>query len=342
MARPETQRGADLSALTTFRLPARAERLVELKHVDQLAEIDPGPARLVLGGGSNTIFFSDWAGVVLINRLRGLDVERIDEQYSRVRVAAGENWHRLVRWCLDRDLHGLENLALIPGSVGAAPMQNIGAYGTELAEVIESVSAWDWQTRERVEIPAAECEFGYRSSRFKARDRDRFLITAVTLRLAHRFRPNTRYRSLAEELHKRYGTEPPQPRQLAASVMRLRRHRLPNPTRLANAGSFFQNPVVSAEQAADLLDTHPELPHWPMPDNTCKLAACWLIEQLGWKGRAIGDAAVHKNHALVLVNRGRATASQLDQLIRAISTNVETTYGVRLQPEPVLIGRSGP
>lgn len=339
MTRPEIHPDADVSALTSFRLPARAAGLMLLEDTEQLKALEPGSPRLVLGGGSNTVFFSNWPGLVVINRLRGIHVEPIDRDRVRVRVAAGENWHQLVRWSLEQELHGIENLVLIPGSVGAAPIQNIGAYGTELAEVVESVSAWDWRTRQLVEIPAAECAFGYRTSRFKTGDRDRFLITAVTFQLSRRFRPETAYQSLATELRRRHGRQSPTPRQLAATIMRLRRHRLPDPARLANAGSFFQNPIVPAGHAERLLSDHPNLPHWPVSEGGYKLAAGWLIEQLGWKGRAVGDAAVHTNHALVLVNRGRATASQLDALIRAIDADVERAYGVRLQPEPVLIGR---
>lgn len=340
MPQPERRIDAALDRLSTFRLPARAAELVVLDHVDQLPDLSVRQPLLVLGEGSNTVFLDDWPGTVLVNRLRGVSVERTGKQASRVRAAAGENWHRLVRWCMDQGLHGIENLALIPGSTGAAPIQNIGAYGVELADVLESVTAWDWQQGCMREIPAAECGFGYRASRFRDRDRGRFLITAVTLVLQHRFVPQTGYRSLAEELARHGEHRRPGPRQLAAAVMRLRRHRLPDPGRLANAGSFFKNPVVSAQIADRLLADHPALPHWRLPDGLVKLAAGWMIEQRGWKGKSIGDAAVYPRHALVLINRGGATASELSQLIDALSTDVEDTFGVGLEPEPILIGRA--
>ncbi|MEE4638716.1 MAG: UDP-N-acetylmuramate dehydrogenase [Wenzhouxiangella sp.] len=339
MPQPEHHRNADLAGLSTFRLPARAAELVFLDEIDQLDELVLGQPLMILGQGSNTVFLGDWPGTILVNRLRGLSVERIDPAVSRIRVAAGENWHELVRWCLDEGLHGIENLALIPGTVGAAPIQNIGAYGVEIADVLESITAWDWRNRCLLELPASECGFGYRASRFRDSDRGRFLITGITLRLQHRFVPQTGYQSLADELSRRSGNRSIGPREVVACIMRLRRHRLPDPTRLANAGSFFKNPVLSASDAEQLLLTHPGMPHWRLPDGQVKLAAGWMIEQRGWKGKSIGDAAVYHHHALVLINRGQATAAQLGSLIERLTDDVDAAFGVRLEPEPILIGR---
>ena len=330
---------ADLSGLSTFKLPARARELVELTAPDQLAALPASELPLlVLGGGSNTIFLDDWPGRILLNRLTGLQIQRLDEEHSLVHAGAGESWHRLVMNCIARGLHGLENLAMIPGSVGAAPIQNIGAYGVELSDVLDSVLAWDWQQSRTVRLSAADCRLSYRDSRFKSTDRDRFLILSISLRLSHCFAPNTGYDSLADALAKRH-LERPNPRQLAATVMRLRRHRLPDPARLANAGSFFKNPVLPAETASALLDDFPRLPHWPMPDGQVKLAAGWMIERLGFRGYRIGDAGVYNNHALVLVNHGQATADQLLELIEHIQAAVGDEYDVELEPEPMLIGR---
>ncbi|NDY94460.1 UDP-N-acetylmuramate dehydrogenase [Wenzhouxiangella limi] len=340
MPQPERRFDADLAALSTFRLPARAAEVIFLDNLDQLAGLSYGHPLLVLGGGSNTIFLANWTGTVLVNRLRGISVERASQRDSRVRVAAGENWHRLVRWCLDHGLHGLENLALIPGSVGAAPIQNIGAYGVEIADVLESVTAWDWRQNRLRQLPAEACGFGYRASRFRDADRGRFLITSITLRLRHEFRPQIGYQSLAAELKRRHGDRIPGPRALTAAVMRLRRHRLPDPARLANAGSFFKNPVVSGDFASSLLSDHPHLPHWTMADGQVKLAAGWMIEQRGWKGKSVGAAAVYPNHALVLINRGGASAQQLGALVDAIRADIQRSFGVRLEPEPILIGRA--
>ena len=333
----EIVEGADLAPLSTFRLPARAERLVLLDQLQQLSQLQYDPDTLVLGGGSNTLFMADWPGCVLLNRLRGIALEAQERDQVVVHAAAGESWHGLVRWCLDRGLYGLENLILIPGSVGAAPIQNIGAYGVELSDVLHSVSAWDWQRGETVEIPAAECGLGYRDSRFKSGDRDRFLITAVRLRLQRAFRPALGYQSLSHALQAR-GVETPQPRQLAAAVMRLRRHRLPDPARLPNAGSFFKNPVLETGAAKELLGRHPSLPHWPLAEGSVKLAAGWMIERLGFRGKRIGDAGVYRNHGLVLVNHGQATASHLRKLIEGITQSVADEFGVELEVEPNLVG----
>lgn len=334
---PEIVRHADIRSLSTFRLPARAAELCIIDSPEQLAALPATDGEeLILGGGSNTVFIGDFAGRIILNRMRGIEFTDAGEHVI-VRAAAGENWHSLVRLCLDRGLHGIENLALIPGSVGAAPMQNIGAYGVELADAFDSLDAIDRQRGDAVRIPLGDAGFSYRDSRFRSVDKGRFLITAVTLRLARRFTPRPDYSSLAAELQ-RCNIDQPTPRQMVAAIMRLRRHRLPDPQRLANAGSFFKNPVVAEVSAAALLDEHPELPHWPMADGRIKLAAAWMIERLGWKGRFIGDAGVYPHHALVLVNRGQATASELLALIEAITLSVQRAFGVILEPEPLLSG----
>ncbi len=331
------RRDVDLAPLSTFRLPARARELVILEHPEQLESLPPTDLPLlVLGDGSNTVFMGDWPGRILLNRLGGMRVEPLDDNTSRVDAGAGENWHRLVRTCIDRGLHGLENLVMIPGSVGAAPMQNIGAYGVELSDVLESVRAWDWQTAEMLELSRDDCALGYRDSRFKTTDRGRFLITGISMRLDHEFRPRADYQSLARALtHRRLSK--PTPRQLAATVMRLRRHRLPDPARLANAGSFFKNPVVETAVARDLLKEFPALPHWPGDNQRVKLAAGWMIERLGFRGYRIGDAGVYQHHALVLVNHGQATAADLKVLIDKVRQAIRREYGVTLEPEPLLI-----
>ena len=334
---PEVISNADVSALSTFRLPARAAELAILDSVEQCPALTHAEGNeLVLGGGSNTVFLGDYPGRILLNRIRGLAFEECGEDVL-VTAAAGENWHRLVRACIDRRLHGLENLIMIPGSVGAAPMQNIGAYGMELSEVFERLDAWDRDEQRMVTFEKPDCAFGYRDSHLKSTEPGRFLVTSVTLRLSRRFQPRVGYASLAEALLQA-GIERPTSRQLAATVMQLRRHRLPDPSRLPNAGSFFKNPLVKASRAEALIADHPELLHWPMPNGMIKLGAGRMIELLGWKGKSIGDAAVYPNHALVLVNRGRATAAELLQLIEAIQTSVEDAFGLRLEPEPRLIG----
>ena len=334
---PDIVTDADLTGLSTFRLPARAAELIVLDTPEQVAALPPASdGELVLGGGSNTLFVGDYSGRILLNRMTGLSFEDYGDDVL-VSAAAGENWDRLVRTCINRELHGLENLIMIPGSVGAAPMQNIGAYGVELAHVFEHLTAWDRSERQMVTLERNDCGFGYRDSRFKSIEPERFLITSVTLRLSRHFHPDTRYASLTDALASSK-IKHPSPRQLAATVMRLRRHRLPDPARLPNAGSFFKNPVVPPGEANAALAAHPELLHWPMPDGSVKLGAGRMIEVLEWKGKAIGDAAVYPHHALVLINRGHATAVDLMRLVRAIQTSVYEEYGIRLEPEPRLIG----
>lgn len=333
--RPQIITNADLSQLSTFRLPARTARLITLARLSELQHIPDNPPPFVLGGGSNTLFLTDYPGTILLNRLRGVTAQALDEHRVRVSAAAGENWHRLVRRCLHHGLYGLENLAMIPGSVGAAPMQNIGAYGAELAQVLDAVDVWDWQAREHRRLSAAECRLGYRSSRFRDGDRGRFLVTGVHLVLNKCPSVQTAYASLKSELD-RCGLNHPAPRQIAAAVMRVRRHRLPDPNRIANAGSFFKNPVVSPDTADRLLETFPDLPHWRLGGRT-KISAAWMIDQLGWKGKTLGNAGVYANHALVLVNRGGATGEEVLALAHSIHGDVRENFGISLAPEPLLL-----
>lgn len=337
---PEVVRNADLRQLSTFRLPARADRLVILESADQIPHlVDGEESFLLLGGGSNVVFLGDWPGSIILNRIGGIEIRDLGDE-ALVTAGAGENWHRLVRRTMDAGCHGLENLIMIPGSVGAAPMQNIGAYGVELADVFDHLVAWDSSEGRWVELDRRACRFGYRDSRFRSGDRGRFIVASVTLRLSRRYSARTGYSSLAGELE-RAGVENPSSRQLAAAVMRLRRHRLPDPGRLPNAGSFFKNPVISADSARKLLAAHPDLPQWPLPDGRVKLGAGRLIELLGWKGRSIGDAGVYPNHALVLVNHGHATAADLRALIDAIVESVRREFGIVLEPEPLLVDPGG-
>ena len=339
MAEGRTLPAADLQPLSTFGLPARADQVLIIEHPDQLERLpDAVGPELILGGGSNTIFLGDFRGRILLSRLRGLAFEDLPgTDQVRVRAAAGESWHGLVRRCLDQGLHGIENLALIPGSVGAAPIQNIGAYGVELDQVFESLTAWDRLQRRWVDLDRNDCAFAYRDSRFKSDEPGRFFITEVRLSLSRRFNPSLSYASLRDALAAR-GIERPTPRQLIAMILRLRRHRLPDPARLANSGSFFKNPIVSAEQAVQALQRWPNLPHWPLPNQQIKLAAGAMIEHLGFKGKRLGGVGVYANHALVLVHHGGASGNQLQDLIERIQHAVTEAFGVILEPEPLLIG----
>jgi len=332
-------RNASLAEFSTFRLPATAAELVALEDADALPDLlDTELPLMLLGGGSNTVFVDDFAGRVVVNRLRGIDSEIIDRDRVLVTAAAGEDWHELVRWTLDRGLWGIENLAMIPGLVGAAPMQNIGAYGVELAHCLESVEAFDRHTGRVERLAASECDLDYRDSRFKSADRGRFVILGIRLELMMHGTPVLEYPSLLEELERHGHAQPEDPRTVAAAVMRVRKRKLPDPAVIPSAGSFFKNPVVKNPVAEDLVEQNPDLPNWPDKPGFTKLSAGWLIDQLGWRGRSVGGAAVYARHALVLVNRGVATGSDVLELARAIQANVSERFGIALEPEPVLVG----
>ncbi|MEM1081014.1 MAG: UDP-N-acetylmuramate dehydrogenase, partial [Pseudomonadota bacterium] len=290
-----------LDTLSTFQLPARAAELVELTDPSQLSSaLDTALPILILGGGSNTVFVDDYPGRVILNRLRGIRVDAGDAQTLIVTAAAGENWHQLVLQTVDQGLWGLENLALIPGSVGAAPMQNIGAYGVELSDCLDAVQVYDRSTQSMIWLSAVDCQLSYRSSRFKTADADRFIILAVRLIVSTRARPRLDYPDL-QHAFTDCNRASLQPRSITDAVMHIRRQKLPDPSQVPNAGSFFKNPLVDRTQAEKLLAQYPMLPHWPAGEQV-KLSAGWMIDQLGWRGRSVGGAQVYPNHALVLTN----------------------------------------
>jgi len=336
------QRDADLSARNTFGVAARAAWLLEINDAGTLAEaLELAQIRdlpmLMLGGGSNLLFAGDATGVAVA--IRAHHVAIVDDRGDRaiVRAEAGADWHRLVMWSLDQGLCGLENLALIPGSVGAAPIQNIGAYGVEIGERIVAVEAWDRTTQRSVRLDRAACAFGYRDSAFK-REPDRWIVTAVELELSRDAEPRLDYAGIGEELTA-MGVATPSSRDVAEAVIRIRRRKLPDPALIGNAGSFFKNPIVPAALADSLRGAHPRLPVFPGNNgNTRKLSAAWLIDACGWKGAREGDAGVSADHALVLVNHGNATGMQLLGLARRIAASVHERFGVTLEPEPRVIG----
>jgi UDP-N-acetylmuramate dehydrogenase len=292
--------------------------------------------RLVLGGGSNLLLTRDFPGLVLHMRNRGIAVTGEDEETIFVNAAAGENWHGFVQWTLAHGIGGLENLSLIPGTVGAAPIQNIGAYGIELKERFHSLRAFDFASGEIVTLDREACAFGYRDSVFKHGWRERAVILDVTFALPKRWQPVLQYAELARELEAR-GIAAPDARQVSEAVIAIRSRKLPDPTVIGNAGSFFKNPVVPAAQRDALLEKYPRLVSHAQPDGSWKLAAGWLIEQCGWKGRNLGAAGVYEKQALVLVNRGGARGEDVMRLAEAIRADVLARFGVALEPEPVLV-----
>ena len=330
-----------LAGRNTFRVAARAAMMADVSRADALAELfefamlREGPV-LVLGEGSNLLFAADFPGVAICLTMAGVRIVQDDGSHALVRADAGLNWNDLVGWTLARGLCGLENMALIPGTVGAAPIQNIGAYGVEVGEFIETVEAFQRDTGQVKRIAAADCGFGYRDSLFK-REPERWVVTAIELRLPRQRELRLDYAGVKEELAA-MGVDTPRAVHVAEAISRIRTRKLPNPALLGNAGSFFKNPIVSAEVADVMKAQFPALPVFPGGDGQRKLSAGWLIEAAGWKGFREGDAGVAPQHALVLVNHGNATGAQLLDLARRIAASVHERFGVALEPEPRIIG----
>src|SRR5690348_14177419 len=330
---------ASLARLNTLRVDARANLLADIRDAGKLPELLDFPAirqgrLLVLGEGSNVLFTDDFHGTVLRMSTRGVQVES-DGDSARIAVAAGERWDDFVRWTLGQGYAGLENLILIPGTVGAAPIQNIGAYGCEVAEFVESVEAWDTRERRVATLDHATCAFAYRDSLFK-HEPGRYIVTAVRFVLPRNRPLRTDYAGIDEQLA-RMGVDKPAPFHVAEAVVHLRTKKLPDPAVIGNAGSFFKNPIVDVALAEVLKREHPELAFWPQPDGHCKLSAAWLIEAAGFKGVREGDAGISNRHALVLVNHGKASGSQLWALAQRVMHGVREKFGVQLEPEPVMI-----
>ena len=330
-----------LDSLNTFRIAARARQYLQVTGAEQLAAVHADPAlanlrRLVLGGGSNLLFTGDFDGLVLHMTGRGRQV--LGEQDGRILVQAqaGENWHDFVGFTLAQGLGGLENLSLIPGTVGAAPIQNVGAYGIETKDVFHSLTAFDMASGQLRTLDAGACRFGYRDSIFKHAEGRDLVVLDVTFALPAAWQPNLRYAELANAVRDA-GLDQPTPLQVGGLVEAIRRRKLPDPAEIGNAGSFFKNPVVSGAECARLLEHYPDLVHHLQPDGTEKLAAGWLIDQCGWKGRTLGAAGVYPKQALVLVNLGGATGLEVVNLAGAIQADVAARYGVALEPEPVFV-----
>jgi UDP-N-acetylmuramate dehydrogenase len=335
------QFGVSLRRHNTFGVDCSAGAYLPVVSAATLAAVRNDPAlaampRLVLGGGSNLLLTRDVEGLVLHMQNRGIEILGDDDQATRIRVQAGENWHGFVQWTLAHGFYGLENLSLIPGSAGAAPIQNIGAYGVEVKDFIDSVRAFDFTSGEMLTLTNRECEFGYRDSVFKHRLRDRAVILDVTFLLPKAWQPNLRYADVALELAAR-GMSTPTARDISAAIIAIRTRKLPDPAQIGNAGSFFKNPVVSEEKRNALLAEHPQLVSYAQPDGGFKLAAGWLIDQCGWKGKSSGAAGVYEKQALVLVNRGGASGKEIAALAAAIQADVARRFDVHLEPEPVFV-----
>jgi len=339
------ERDVNLKPYNSFGLPAMAQRLVRIREEADVRRVVDHPElgrapKFVLGGGSNIVLTRDVDAVVLKMEIPGIRLleERADAWI--IEAGAGVAWHELVAWSIEQGYPGLENLALIPGTVGAAPVQNIGAYGIELKDRFDSLDAVDLVTGRKVHLPASVCKFGYRDSIFKQTGygglAGKSVITKVRLRCPKPWIPQLDYLDL-QRRKAETGITAPSARQIFDWVCEIRRAKLPDPARIGNAGSFFKNPVVSEEQCRDIIGRDPGIVHYPMPDGTIKLAAGWLIDACGWKGKSVGGAAVYERQALVLVNRGEARGAEVVTLARAIQESVYGRFGIRLEAEPMLL-----
>ncbi|MDX1705941.1 UDP-N-acetylmuramate dehydrogenase [Pseudidiomarina sp.] len=324
------QTNIPLAPLHTFRLPACADSLLCLRSADDCQQL-PDTDYHVLGGGSNTIFTTDFKLPLVKVEIKGIVYQETDSSWE-VTAGAGENWHQLVCSLLDKGIFGFENLALIPGTVGAAPVQNIGAYGVEISDFVASVQAWDRQDKNHCTLSGDSCNFAYRDSTFK-RHPGRWLITSVTFRLPKQWQPVTSYGELQE-----LGSEATA-LQVFQRVIEVRQGKLPDPAVQPNAGSFFKNPVVSVDVLNELQQKYAGIPFYPVSQQSVKLAAGWLIEQAGWKGKALDGVAVHSRQALVLVNQDAVDGKAVILLARSIKASIAELFGVELEAEVRILGK---
>lgn len=323
-----------LKSFNTFGIDVQSALFVEVNRVAELKQLlkDNTEEILILGGGSNVLFTQNYAGLIIKNNIKGIEIISEDKQEIILKVGSGENWHDFVMHCIKNNYAGLENLSLIPGTVGASPMQNIGAYGVEVKDTIISVQALNKSTLQLESFTNTACEFDYRSSIFKTTLKDKYFITSVVFGLSKKPTINSSYGAINDEL-KRMKVVNPTIQDISKAVINIRSSKLPNPKEIGNSGSFFKNPVVSFSKKNDLLLKYPSMPHYLQNDGTFKIAAGWLIETCGWKGKRIVNYGVHTNQALVLVNYGGATGKEIYHLSEQIIQSVKSTFDIELERE---------
>ncbi len=328
-----------LKPFNTFGIDAKAKRFARFSNVDELKTIlsqrDSLPL-LILGGGSNVLLTKDFDGLVLKNEIKGYNITHENDDFVTIQVGGGEVWHEFVLKNIANNFGGTENLSLIPGSVGASPMQNIGAYGVEIKDIFVELEAFHIATGEMHVFKHADCEFGYRESIFKRAKKGQYIITSVTYRLTKKHFINVKYGAILEELQNN-GITHPTIKDISNAVIAIRSSKLPDPKKIGNAGSFFKNPVVDIAVLNKIKKTHPTVPNYPAPNDQVKIAAGWLIEKAGWKGKRFENHGVHKNQALVLVNYGGSNGRQLLDLSSKIIVDVEEKFGIRLEREVNII-----
>lgn len=335
------QKNISLKTYNTFGIEALASHFVEITTVQDLSEVlkkEAYPNKIVLSGGSNVLITNDLNALVIHLNIKGITILTEDEHSVSLKVMAGENWHDLVIWTISRDYGGLENLSLIPGNVGTSPIQNIGAYGVELKDSFVSCEAMDINTQQLKTFSKSDCRFGYRDSIFKNAGKGKYIITSVNLKLnkpPHKL--YTSYGAIESEL-KEKKIKHPTIKDVSDAVIAIRRRKLPDPLKLGNSGSFFKNPVITKDIFTTFLKNNPEAPFYQISESSYKIPAAWLIEQCGFKGKRFGDAGVHKNQALVLVNHGDASGQDLLQLAKKIQNAVLKQFDIIIKPEVNIIG----
>lgn len=337
----QIERNISLRPYNTFGIDVQASELACLHDAQELQELlSSGKLReqkhYVIGGGSNLVPASDYEGLVVVMRSKGIVKLREEGEAVWVEAQAGEVWDDFVHHCIRQGWHGLENLVAIPGTVGAAPVQNVGAYGMEAREVVDEVCAYDIATGERHRFGNADCHFGYRSSIFKQALAGQYIVSSVVFKLSRAFRPNLQYKAVTAALAAK-GLDSPTAMQLADAISEVRWSKLPRPEETGSAGSFFKNPIVEAADYQALAAREPQLVAFSVEEGRYKLSAGWLIEHAGWKGKALGRAAVYDKQALVLVNRGGCTGSEVLQLADAVVADVKARFGVTLEKEAIIL-----
>lgn len=329
------EKNVSLKPYNTFGIDVKARYFSKFSSTEELNSIFHEYSDipfLIIGGGSNLLLTKDFDGIVLRNEILGKEIVEEKNDSVLVKIGGGENWHEFVLWAVQNGFGGIENMSLIPGSVGASPMQNIGAYGVEIKDVFSYLFAYHIESRDTHRFSMEECQFGYRESIFKRALRNQYVISEVCFRLEKNRKVNTTYGAIEQELQK-MGVSSPTIRDVSNAVIAIRQSKLPNPTELGNAGSFFKNPVIEESIANKILEDYPNAPVYPAEIGKKKLAAGWLIEQAGWKGKTVGNCGVHKLQALVLVNYGGSTGNQIYDLSSSIISDIQEKFGVTLERE---------
>ncbi|VAW12353.1 UDP-N-acetylenolpyruvoylglucosamine reductase [hydrothermal vent metagenome] len=334
------QENISLKTYNTFGIEAKAKFFCEINSLNDLEEtlqLDEYPEKFIISGGSNMLITNDIDALVIHINLKGKTILHEDEEQVLIQVMAGENWHQMVLWALDNNYGGLENMSLIPGNTGTAPIQNIGAYGVELKDNFESCEAMEITTQKIKKFTKEDCQFGYRDSFFKNEGKGKYIITSVNFRLSKRNHLlNTSYGAIETEL-KKWKIENPTIKDVSNAVISIRQSKLPDPAKLGNSGSFFKNPVVSRLEFDTFTNDHPNAPFYKVSKDTYKIPAGWLIEQCGFKGKRYGDAGIHENQALVLVNHGNASGAEILALAHTIIESVNEKFGIKIAPEVNII-----